>query len=100
MLATLSKVIPSEMITPELVNFTVGITKFKPLSEIDLTEDARAQVTRFTKLSEKFSYQRLEEIMKYNNFVILSKCVLQRSKDSRTQGIKMFLKCGQAKLLT
>ncbi|CAI2360391.1 unnamed protein product [Moneuplotes crassus] len=84
----LSSFIPQQLLTQDLVYYTIGITALRNISKIPCQRSIKREIADFQKCSFAFSRTKLDEALSSQSLITLCCCIVQKSDDPRISILK------------
>ncbi|CAI2386309.1 unnamed protein product [Moneuplotes crassus] len=88
MQSLLASFIPQELLTQDLVYYTIGITGIKSIPNIPSMLAIQKEVTDFKSCAQAFSMKKFEKTLSSESFITLCCYISQKSNDPRTSVLR------------
>ncbi|CAI2375638.1 unnamed protein product [Moneuplotes crassus] len=86
--ATLNKLLPPEIVTVDLVYYTIGILSLKDLRYFNCSSEVKQQVRLFLDAVCKFSFAKFKQVMTSRSAQVLCRYLVLHSDDPRAVRLK------------
>ncbi|CAI2374029.1 unnamed protein product [Moneuplotes crassus] len=86
--ATLNKLLPPDIVTVDLVYYTIGILSLKDLRYFDCSSEVKQQVRLFLDAVRKFSFAKFKQVMASRSVQVLCRYLVLHSDDPRAVRLK------------